>query len=69
MNQLHDPLTSTRVIYHNCAANNNISNVGTDQVMSLSTIIISYFTDLFISDFYLGESDTFDEVFDNYSCD
>ena len=34
------PLTSNRVIDHSCAANNNIPNVGTDQVMSLSTLLI-----------------------------
>jgi hypothetical protein len=69
LNQLHNPLTSTCVTDHSSAANNNIFNVETDQVMSLSTIIISYFTDLFLSDFYLGESVTFNEAFENYSCD
>jgi hypothetical protein len=39
VNQLHNPLTSTRVIDHSCAANNNIPNVGTGQVMSLSTLL------------------------------
>ena len=47
----------------------DILNVETDQVMSPSTIIISYFTDLFLSESYLGESGTFDEAFDKYSSD
>jgi hypothetical protein len=44
------PLTSTRKIDHSSAANNNCLNVDTDQVMSPSTIIISYLTDLFLSE-------------------
>jgi hypothetical protein len=52
-----NPLTSTSVIDHSSSIKNNVINVETVRVTSPSTIImLIYFTDLFVSDFYLDGS-------------
>jgi hypothetical protein len=53
VNHIHlmKPLTSTRVINHSSAANNNCLNVDTDQVMSPSEIVMLTLLIFFLSDF------------------